>query len=687
MSARTVPAANAGSGSAGWKIILVFGGGLLALIALLFASLTQGEANITARTVVDALLSPTGSLEHQTVLSIRMPRAVIGLLAGAALAVSGVLLQTVTRNPLASAGTFGVNSGAYFVVVAATVFAPALASSSPLLLALIGGCGGAVMAYLMAGGPRGTPVRMALAGMIITMVLSSFTSALQLLYENETNGLFMWGSGSLVQNDWKGVFHVWPWLAAGAVVLSLFIRTLDMLELGDETAKSLGQRVGTARMCALAIAVLLASVTVSVVGPIGFIGLIAPHLVRLIGLRRHRLLLPASALWGAVVLIGADTVARLFRSTLGELPAGAVTALIGAPWLIWLAVRGTKEQRSVEASSSMSVGFRARKLPYPLMLAVLAALVAVATVAGLAAGALNIPAKDVLAVLFGGGQDMYRNIILEMRLPRLAVAMLAGAGLAVSGVMLQGAVRNPLADPSVIGVTSGAGAGALLLLVIWPSAPGALLPATAFAGALIAAAAVYALSWRKALHPTVLTLVGIAVSAIGSAAIHFLVIQSKMAAAPALAWLAGSTYGRGWKELSLLAAAIVIFVPMAWLLGRRIDLLAFGDPVSLGLGLKLQRTRLIAAGVGVALAAVAVSCIGTVGFIGLLAPHAARMLVGQNQRRAVVLAALIGALLLLLADVVGRVAIVPKEIPAGLVVAVIGTPYLLALMYRSFSKT
>lgn len=686
MRIQSDPAAIQGRNRIGWKSILVFGGGLLALAALLFASLTQGEASITVKTVIDAILSREDSLQHNLVLGMRLPRAVMGMLAGAALAMSGVLLQTITRNPLASAGTFGINSGAYFVVVAATVFMPSFISSAPLLLALIGGCGGAVMAYLMAGGTRGTPVRMALSGMIVTMVLSSFTSALQLLFENETNGLFMWGSGSLVQNDWKGVLHAWPWIAVGTAVVLLFIRTLDMLELGDETAKSLGQKVDAARMTALAAAILLAGVTVSVVGPIGFVGLIAPHLVRLVGFRRHRLLLPASALWGAVVLVGADTIARLFRSTIGELPAGAVTAFIGAPWLIWLAVRGSKEQRSVEASSSMSVGFAPKKAPYWLMLSVLGLLLAAGVVIGLAAGGLKIPVGEVLAVLSGGGQDMYRNIILEMRMPRLAVAMLAGAGLAVSGVMLQGAVRNPLADPSVIGVTSGAGVGALLLLVVWPSAPGSLLPVTAFVGAVAAAVIVYALSWRKALHPTVLTLVGIAVTAIGSATIHFLVIKSGMGAAPALAWLAGSTYGRGWEQLWWLAAAVVVLVPFAWQLGRKIDLLAFGDPVSLGLGLKLQRTRMLSAGVGVALAAIAVACIGTVGFIGLLAPHAARMLVGQNQRKFVVLAALLGALMLLLADVIGRVAIAPKEIPAGLVVALIGTPYLLALMYRSFGR-
>jgi ferric hydroxamate transport system permease protein len=670
-----------------WKPLLVFGGGFLLLAILLFASLTQGEAAITIEDVVGAMIAPQDTPAHHMVLGLRLPRAVMALLAGAALAVSGALLQTVTRNPLASAGTFGINAGAYFVVVAAVVFLPSWLSSAPLVLAMAGGCAGALMAYMMAGGRKGTPVRMALAGMIVSLVLSSFTSALQLLFENETNGLFMWGSGSLVQNDWDGVLHSWPWIAAGLLFVLLFVRTLDLLELGEETARSLGQRVDAARAAALFTAILLAAVTVSVVGPIGFIGLIAPHLVRLIGYRRHRVLLPASALWGATVLVGADTVARMFRSTIGELPAGAVTAMIGAPWLIWLAVRGTREQMSAEGASSMNAGImRRRSSVYPISLIILAVLLFAALVAGLSVGSLKIPAMEVLAVLGGKGQEMSRNVILELRLPRMLVAILAGACLAVSGVLLQGAVRNPLADPSVIGVTSGAGVGALSLLVLWPQAPGYLLPVVAFAGAFAAAAIVYSLSWKKGLHPIVLTLVGIAVSAAGAATIHFLVIKSGIGAAPALAWLAGSLYSRGWEQFVPLAAALALLGPYAWYLGRKMDLLAFGDTVSLGLGLNLKRTRLIAALIGVAFAAIAVAGVGTVGFIGLLAPHAARMLVGPNSRQSVVLSALLGAVLLIVADVIGRVVIAPKEIPAGLVVALIGTPYLMMLMYRSVSR-
>lgn len=666
------------------RSIYVYGGGITALFVLLIFSLTLGYETFDVKTVVQAILDPQDNLDHHVLRGMRMPRAVMAVLAGAALAVAGVLLQTVTRNPLASAGTFGINAGAFFIITAAAVFTPALKSAIPLPLAFLGGIIAAAMAYMLAGGKRGTPVRMALAGMIVGMVLSAFTSSLQLLYENETNGLFLWGSGSLIQNDWLGVRSTWIWIAVVIVLMLRYARTFDLLEMSEDTARSLGQRVDRVRLFALAAAVLLAAVTVSVVGPIGFVGIIAPHLVRLIGIRRHLWLIPASAIWGANVLLLADMAARAVQSTLGELPAGAVTAVIGAPWLIWLAVRGNAgEAPGVPGGSSMSVGSVRSRLPFLLLLALSAAVLAACLVISLSIGAVTVPLNDVIQVLNGGGEPLHRMMIRDLRLPRIMVAALAGAALAVAGTTLQGAVRNPLADPSIVGVTSGAGAGALLLIVAIPGASAGLLPIGALIGAGCSAFIVYLLAWRKGFHPTVLVLVGIAVTALNSAIISCLVIKSGMSAAPALTWLAGSTYARGWAEAGLLLPVLLVLVPAAWLYGRRIDLLAFGDQTSLGLGLKLQQTRLIAAGIGVVLAAFAVSAVGTIGFIGLLAPHAARALAGQNSRRLLLLSGTLGAAMLVVADAVGRVALAPKEIPAGLVVALIGTPYLVFIMMRS----
>ncbi|WP_246067002.1 iron ABC transporter permease [Paenibacillus koleovorans] len=671
----------------GWKILFIFGGGLVLLAALLFVSLTYGVANISLRQVIDAIVNPGDDPAHQMVRGVRMPRAMMGLLAGASLAVCGALMQTITRNPLASATTFGLNAGAYFAIMFTAVFFPALRTSAPLPLALAGALAAAALTYGIAGGKRSTPVAMAVGGMIVALVLSSFTSALQLLFETQASQLLAWGAGSLVQNDWSGVQYAWPWVVAGIVFSLFFARGFDLLELGEETARSLGQKVESARFVGMAVAVLLAGVTVSVVGPIGFVGLIAPHLVRLIGLRRHLLLLPASALWGAIILVGADTIARMFRSSLGELPAGAVTAVIGAPWLIWLAVRAVKGRSSQEGSgSSMSVGSLRAPIPYPVLVVVMVSLLATLMIGGLMAGTLKLSVPDVWAVLVGGGEAFTRNIVLELRLPRILVAACAGAALALAGSMLQGAVRNPLADPSVIGVTSGAGCGALGAMVLLPQAAAVMIPVGAFVGALIAAGCVYLFSWRKGLNPVTLLLVGIGVSAIGTAGIQFFVIKLSIGASPALAWLAGSTYAKGYTELQRLVVVLALLAPAAWWLGRKVELLSFSDNVALGLGLKLQHARLLSAGIGVLLAATAVACVGSIGFIGLLAPHMVRFLVGHQHRKALVLSALTGSALLVAADLIGKTVIAPKEIPAGIVVALIGTPYLLMLMYRSVAR-
>ncbi|WP_309122822.1 iron ABC transporter permease [Paenibacillus sp.] len=681
IAAKKEPAS--GTGEAARRLLLAYVGGAAALAALLLVSLAVGEARLSARTVFEALTArDAGVLEHTIVWGVRMPRAVIGIVAGAGLAVAGALLQTVTRNPLASASTLGINAGAFFLVVAGTVFFPAALKSQPLLFAAAGGAGAALLAFAMAGGRSAPPIRMTLSGMIVSMVLASFTGAIQLFYENATQSLFMWGSGSLVQLDWTGVTHAWPWVAGGLAAALLFSRQFDVLALDEESARSLGQRSGTMRLAGAGLAVLLAAAVVSVVGPIGFVGLVAPHLVRLMGMHAHRALLPAAALWGAALVTGADIVARAFRSTLGELPAGAVTAAVGAPWLIYLVLRRLKAEGG-GASSSMSVGFRRRRAPFGALALAFGALLLAGTVGSLAFGGTRLPLGDVVAAVFGQGDGASSFAVLQLRLPRTLVAVAAGMALALSGLLMQTAVRNPLADASVIGVTQGAAVGALLLIVVYPEASAQLLPFAAMAGAAAAAAAIFGLAWRRSLRPTVVILLGVAMSAVCSAIVQVLVIQSKLGASAALVWLSGSTYARTWSSLWQIGVCVAIALAVVWWMGRRLDLLAFQDDSATGLGLPVRNVRLAAAGLAVAISGVAVANVGTIGFLGLIAPHAVRLMVGQHSRQSAVLSALLGGLLLVAADTVGRTMLAPKEIPSGLVVSLLGTPYFLYLMYRS----
>lgn len=672
------------SSGRGWKPLWMLAAGIVFLLVLTFISLTQGLANISVKTVIQALVSPQDIADHHLIRSIRLPRTVMGLLAGAALAVAGVLMQTVTRNPLASETTLGVNAGAYLAVVAGLIFWPGLLHQYALPLAVAGGTMAAAAVYALAGRAQSSPLRIALSGMIVTLVLSSVTSALVLLNQQTTQGIFLWGSGSLIQNDWDGVAFSWPWIIGGIMVLFMASRHWDVLLLNEESARSLGQKVDTARLLAMGAAIVLSCVTVSVVGPIGFIGLVAPHLVRLSGVVRHAGLIPLSALWGAALIVGADTVARMFVNAYGELPVGAITAMIGAPWLIWLAIResGSWIRGRGSADGAMMAGTWLRRMPYPLLVVILSMLLVCVWILSLMSGSLHIPLAEVLAVLTGGGDDMYRQILLDLRLPRLLTAGLSGIALAVSGSLLQYAVRNPLGDPQVVGVTSGAGAGALLLMIGFPHLPADWIPLGAVIGGITAAALVYAVSWKRGLNPTVLTLVGIAVAALGSAIINLMIIYAKVDLAPALSWMAGSTYNRGWAEVQRIIPTLLLLVPVAVYMGRRVDLLMFNEESSTGLGLSVRKTRIYVAIIAVLLASIAASNVGSVGFIGLLAPHAARMLVGAKHRQSMIIAALLGGILLAGADWIGRVIMIPKEIPSGIITALLGAPYLLYLMTK-----
>lgn len=666
-----------------WRLIGIFGGGLAVLFVLFLLSLGFGEAKIPAATLLDGLLNRQDVMEHNLLWDIRMPRTVIGILAGAALAAAGALLQTITKNPLASSDTLGINAGAYFMVVLGVVAFPAMQQQFPFLLAAGGGLLAAMAAYFLGGGKAATPVRLALSGMIVSMVLGAFTSALHIFKQTETQNLFLWGAGSLIQLDWDGVRYAWPFVLAliGAAVFAG--RQFDALELDESTARSLGQRVGLTRAVGLGISVLMAAIVVSVVGPIGFVGLVAPHLVRLSGIRKHRLLIPASALWGALLITAADTLARVVRSNVGEIPVGAVMAIIGAPWLIWLVLTKMKNiSGSGSGQSSMSVGGAALRMRFVPTAIFMTALLLVVILVSLSLGGTRIPLADLLGSLIPGGDQSF-SVLLNLRLPRTLVAACGGIALAISGVLIQSAVRNPLADASIIGVTSGAGLGAMIVLFAWPALTVVVLPLAAIAGGVAAAAFVFFLAWRKALNPSVLILLGIAVSAVGSAGIQVMIVKASLWSSSSFIWLTGSTYGRGWNQFYSLFIFLIVLVPIAYYLGRKFDLLAFGDESSTGFGLPVRGTRLWAMIIGVLLAAGAVASVGTIGFLGLMAPHAVRMMIGHHTRRSIILSGLLGGLMLVIADTIGRTIMAPIEIPSGLIIMIIGAPYFLFLMYRS----
>ena len=306
----------------------------LALAGLSALSLQMGVIAVPWR----ALLSDwqTGREYHFVLTSYRLPRLLLAMLVGAALAVAGVLVQGIVRNPLASPDILGVNHAASLASVGALLLLPSLPVITLPLLAFAGGMAGLILLRILANTSQ--PMKLALTGVALSACWASLTDYLMLSHPQDVNSALLWLTGSLWGRDWSFVKIAAPLLILFLPLSLRFCRDLDLLALGDARATTLGVSVPRIRLLALLLAVAMTSTGVAVCGPISFIGLVVPHMVRSITGGRHRWLLPVSAMTGALLLVVADLLARIIHPPL-ELPAGVLTAIIGAPWFVWLLVR------------------------------------------------------------------------------------------------------------------------------------------------------------------------------------------------------------------------------------------------------------------------------------------------------------------------------------------------------------
>ncbi|AHI56470.1 FecCD family ABC transporter permease [Listeria ivanovii] len=305
------------------------------------------------------------------------------------------------------------------------------------------------------------------------------------------------------------------------------------------------------------------------------------------------------------------------------------------------------------------------------------------------AGYSKLPFLEVIKSFFGMADSGTQLIVTEFRLPRIVIALLVGAGLAVSGTILQGISGNGLADPGILGINNGAGLAVMLYISFFPSTmevPVLFMPFIGFIGAILTAFVVYGLSYSRSegLLPNRLLLTGIAVAAAIAALITLLSIRLDPQNYQRYAeWMAGNIWASSWQYVFALLPWLVVLGTVAFTKVKTLDVLSFGDQVATGLGVRVEREKFILLIVAVGLAAACVSVSGGIAFIGLIGPHIARKLVGSAHRWVMVTAALSGGLLLLLADTIGRLMIQPSEIFAGIVVAVIGAPYFLFLLAKA----
>ncbi|AMB84643.1 iron ABC transporter permease [Pseudomonas agarici] len=300
----------------------------------------------------------------------------------------------------------------------------------------------------------------------------------------------------------------------------------------------------------------------------------------------------------------------------------------------------------------------------------------------LAVGKINLSPQTVLRVLAGSEEAGLTFIVEQLRMPRLVLAALVGAALAVSGLILQSIIRNPLASPDLLGITSGASAAAVLYLSFFSMALGSrFLPLAAMAGAGLAALAIYLLAWKQGTSPLRLVLIGVGISALLAAVTTFLLVFSPLTTTlSAYVWLTGSVYGASWPEPRALALWLLAILPLLVWLARQVRVQQLDDDLALGIGVQVQWLRAGLLLVSVALAGAAVAWGGAIAFVGLIAPHIAKRLVAPGFAGQALMAALIGANLVMLADLVGRTLFLPLDLPAGIFVAVLGTPFFLYLL-------
>ncbi|WP_375459407.1 Fe(3+)-hydroxamate ABC transporter permease FhuB [uncultured Enterovirga sp.] len=637
----------------------------LLLVAALFTGLRLAE-QLPLGQWWNAALSPDLDDPGELVFHFSsLPRLATALLCGGALGLAGALLQQVLRNPLASPTTLGIEAGSQLAVTVAVIAAPALLAGGREIASLAGATAATAAVFAGASARGLSSISVILSGLVVGLFCVALSASLKLVNEEYASVLFLWGGGSLLQQDWSAPAFLWPRLAILALVATVAVRPLSILSLDDDGARALGLPVAAVRLGGIALAVLLTASVTAAVGVIGFVGLAAPQLARFAGARRFGTRLALAPVVGAALLAAVDAcVGELALRTTLALPTGAATALLGAPLLIWLLPRLRLAASPPAQGGSEPGGLHAFRAPSLLwLLAALLGGLLVALWIGRDAGGWTLAGPDEIGTL------------LPWRLPRTLVVLFAGAMLAAAGLVLQRLTGNPMAGPEILGLGTGVAAGLSVAMLL----SAGLDPVSRFgagaAGAFGALAILLAVGARSRFAPEHLLLAGIALSALLDAFVVSFLAVGDARALQLLAFVSGSTYRADWVSAGVTAALAVVLIPAA-LLRRWLDILPLGESSAASLGVPVARVRLALTGIAALLTTAAILVAGPLSFVGLMGPHAARLLGFRGAAMQLLAACLIGGSIMVAADWVGRVAIYPRQIPAGLVAALIGMPYL-----------
>ena len=619
------------------------------------------------------LLRASDSLPLLLVQSYTLPRISIALLAGGGLAFSALLLQQVMSNPLASDNTLGISGGAQFGMFLSAIFAPQLLEYGSGLIALLGASLSLLLVMSLSLRKTMSPLLLILAGLVVNLYFGAFTGMMMLFYPEESRGLAQWGAGSLVQESWRDSQWLLAQSAVGFCLVFSFIRPLTILTLNDSNAQSLGVPVGKLRLFAVIVSAYLIAAVVSAVGMLGFIGLAAATIVRQLGVRTLAWQLISAFLVGALLLAITDLLLQLLNFyTQLSFPTGAVTALLGTPLLLWLMFRALPHSGRLTGEERKK---QRRFRPYFTWLLIM--LFAVSLWLALNVGKSAFDQWSVLDF-----NHPFASEILNLRYPRILIALCAGILLSVAGVLLQRLTLNPMASPELLGVSSGASMGILLLLFVFSAQQPLWFWLAGIGGALVALLILSAINRHNGMLPEKVLLTGISLSALFDTLQRIAIASGDPRANQLIAWTSGSTQNTTPGLAVPLMGLSLVLLAGSLLFSRWLELLSLQAPMAQALGLNLKRARLLLILFSAVLTALATLMIGPLSFIGLLVPHLTYSLGVHKAKAQLLISALLGGTIMLLADWFGRQILFPYEIPAGLVATLLGGTYFLFMLRK-----
>ena len=597
-----------------------------------------------------------------------LPRMAMALLAGGSTATATMLMQQLMRNPLASDSTLAVSSGAQAALVAATVFAPSFLAYGTSAVAFAGAAAALGVVLRLSARRALQPLSVVLAGLVVSLYLGSLTGIVMLFFSEETRGVMQWGSGSLVQDSWRDTLGLLWRIAVAAILTAFLIKPLNIMSLGDTQAESAGIPVKKIRLLSLAVAAFLSAGVVGFVGMMGFVGLAAATLVRQMGVRTLSMRLICSFIVGALLLMLTDNGLMLLKHYRGtDLPAGAVTALVGAPLLLWLTAKAPPRP-SFQTTSDIPTA-----APHVPRLLRFLPLIAVAV--------------SVLAFTVGRYDETLRLTIdpeyFVFRYPRVLLAAATDTMLALTGVILQRLTQNPMAGPELLGISSGTAFGAMSVVMLFGITSGSgWFWLTGIVSALVSLGLLMLFNRKNGFTPEKILLTGMALAALADAAIRIWMATGDFRVQLLLLWMSGSTYQATPESaltVSLLAAASLLLILT---LQRWLGLLSLNATIARSVGINVPLARLVLIVSSAALTALSTLLIGPLSFVGLLAPHLARMLGARLPKQQLAAAALIGASVMMTADWLGRQVMFPYEVPAGMMATLIGGAYFMMMMRK-----